>query len=355
MLTAIAVATLAILPAVHQQNAMEILTTAARMEGERQANVSNYVVIQSTGVMQAPAYYEKENIDGLPLFRLVPITEWEKRRPGGVGDPAAIASGMALGLDMSKGPFAAKLAGAPGGALVGGYMYDMMTDMSTFLRAAAEADSHISDGRAEASEERRGLEMFAQRARLVGTEDVEGRSAFHLLADDLSDIPLEQPSGDGKFTMVDTHMWIDASEYVPVRLLMHLEMEQDGRKVPMTLELLNLDYERVQSLYQPTRKLMRMSGIMEAMATSPKERRKLEKARREAAEARVQLEQMDAQMAQIPASMRGMVQKQVDKAKKQLEMLTSNGVIEAELLFKIYSVNEGPPFDWIPNPGSDFE
>ncbi|MCB9518456.1 MAG: hypothetical protein H6691_05995 [Gemmatimonadales bacterium] len=109
------------MPVAAQQTAQQIMTTALQKEAARQAGISNYVIIQSNGMMQAPAYYEKENLDGQELFRLVPISEWQKRRPGAIQDPAAMAAGMATGLDMMKGPMEREMAagGAHGGLPLG--------------------------------------------------------------------------------------------------------------------------------------------------------------------------------------------------------------------------------------------
>jgi len=353
MLRTLALTALLTVPVAAQQTAQQIMTTALQKEAARQAGISNYVIIQSNGMMQAPAYYEKENLDGQELFRLVPISEWQKRRPGAIQDPAAMAAGMATGLDMMKGPMEREMASAPGGALMGAYLSDMMTDMATFSRAAAVAEDSISDNRAETIEAQRGRALFGARATLVGREMIDTFAVFHLRATDLQDIPLQQPDDGGKVTMIDASMWLDATDYVPRRLLMHMDMENDGRHVPLTLELLLSDYQQQGSLLVAGRHAMRLSGLMEAMAADSKDRKELEKARREAEKLRAQMANMDEQMAQVPASMRGRVQAQVDKALAQLEMLTNDGTFATEITYRIYSVDQGPPFDWMPMPGRD--
>lgn len=353
MFRLITFAALITLPLGAQRTAQDIMTTALQKEAARQEGVSNYVVIQSTGLMQAPAYYEKESIGGQELFRLVPITEWQKRRPGAIQDVRAMGEGMAMGLDMLKGPMADQMRGAPGGAMMGAYLTQMMTDMATFSRAAAVAEDNISDGRAEAREQQDGKALFGSRARFVGMARVDTFRTFHLLAEDLGDIPLEQPEDGGTLTMVDANLWLDATHYVPRRMLMHMEMEHEGRRVPIELEMLLSDYQEKGSLLIAGHHTMRMSGMMEALAADSKDRKKLEKARREATELREKMANMDEEMAKVPASMRAMVQGQVDKAIQQLEMLASDGTFMAELMFRIHSVNEGPPFDWVPAPGSE--
>ena len=350
MLRSLALLVVLTLPAGAQQTAQDVMTTALQKEAARQASISNYVIIQSNGVMQAPAYYEKENLGGQELFRLVPPSEWQKRRPSAIQDPAGMAGGMAMGLDMLKGPMEQQMAGNPGGAMMGAYLSNMMTDMATFGRAVAVAEDSVSDGRAEAQDAQQDRAIFGSRARLVGMETVDSFQTFHLLADDLGDIPLDQPEDGGTVTMIDANMWLDATDYVPRRLLMHMDVEDKGKHVPITIELLLSDYQRKGGLLIAGHHAMRLSGLMEAMAVNSKDRKKLEKARRDAEELRAKMANMDEEMAKVPAAARRMMQGQVDKAMKQLEMLTSDGTFAAELTFQIYSVNQGPPYDWMPTP-----
>jgi hypothetical protein len=352
MLRTLALTALLTVPVAAQQTAQDVMTTALQKEAARQAGISNYVIIQSTDMMQAPAYYEKENIGGQVLFRLVPMSEWQKRQPSAIQDPAAFAGAMAMGIDMLKGPMEREMAGAPGGAIMGAYLSDMMTDWATFGRAVAVAEDSISDGRDEARSTQQGRALFGSRARLVGTEVVDTFQTFHLLADDLTDIPVEQPEDGGTVTMIDANLWLDATDYVPRRLLMHMDVENDGRHVPIEIELVLSDYQRKGTLLVAGHHAMRLSGLMEAMAIDSKDRKKLEKARREAEQLRTRMANMDEEMAKVPASMRAMVQGQVDKALAQLDMLANEGAFVAELTFRIHSVNAGPPFDWIPTPGS---
>ncbi len=351
MLRSLTLLVVVTLPAAAQQTAQDIMTTALQKEAARQAGISNYVIIESNGVMQAPVYYEKENIGGQDLFRVVPTSEWQKRRPGAIQDPAAVGAGMAMGLDMLKGPMEQEMAGYPGGAMLGAHLSNMMTDMAMAGRAGAVAEDSISDGRAEAQDAQQGRAIFGSRARLVGREIVDSFQSFHLLADDLGDVPMEQPEDGGTVTMIDANMWLDATDYVPRRLLMHVDVENKGKHVPITIELLLSDYQRSGTLLIAGHHAMRLSGLMEAMATNSKDRKRLEKARRDAEEIRAKMANMDEEMAKVPPAARRMVQGQVDKAMKQLEMLTNDGTFAAEMTFRILSVNKGPPYDWTPMPG----
>lgn len=351
MLRTLAVAALLTAPVGAQQTAQSIMATAGQKEAARLAGVSDYVIIQSTGVMEAPAYYEKTEIGGKKLFRLVPMVEWEKRRPGAIQNPEAMAAGMAMALDYLKGEMQTQMGGTPAGAALGGEMAGMMDNMVKFSMAAATASDHISDGRAEAKEAAQGQALFATRARFVGRERVDTFETLHLHADNLQDIPLQQPEDGGKVTMLDASLWLDATDYVPRRLLMHLDVENDGRHVPIALETVLGEYQRKGTLLVAGHQAMQLRGIMEAMATDSKDRKKLEKARKDLEKMQAQMAGMDEQMAKMPAGARRMMQGQIDKAMKQMEMLAADGSFNAELSFRIHSVNQGPPFDWVPKPG----
>lgn len=352
MLRAAFLTVLVSVPLAAQQSAQQIITTAVAKQAAREAEIDNYVIIQQYEMMQAPAYYEKTTLDGRSLFRLVPMPEWQQRAAPAGSDPAFMGSQMARGLDMLNTGMRQEMAGSPAGAMFGAYLNNMLTDMATFSRATAVANDSISDGREEAREQQAGQALFATRARLVGRETIDAADTYHLFADHLEDVPLEQPEDGGKVTMVDAAMWLDATTYVPRRLVMNAVAEQDRKKVPITIELFLQDYQERDGLLVAGRHVMRLSGLMEAMAADSKDRRELEKARREAADLRAKMADMDEQMAQIPAAMRSRVQAQVDRAIAQLEMLSNEGTFEAIVTYRIHSVNAGPPFDWTPVVGS---
>jgi hypothetical protein len=346
MRNSLALVLVAAVPLAMQQDARSVLQTAATMQAAREASVNNYTVIQSVGGIETPAYYEKTEIGGHQLFRLVEMGEWQAKDRSNPNATLAPAAPMADGLDMVSGALGAEMSKVPGGGMFASVLTGMMDTMSIYLRFAADVE--IGDGKAEATAGRNGMAVFAQRARLVGRETVAGKPAFHLRADDVSDIVLEQPANGANFALVDGSIWFDAAEYVPVRLLMNGTMTADGKKTPISIELLQLDYERTGSLYMPRRHVMRLSGLTEAMTTDPKQRRDLEKARRDAAKMQGEMAQMNEQLAELPASTRQMIEGRMKQAMAQLDQLLSGGAVEAEVAFRVRGVNQGPPLDWVP-------
>lgn len=336
LLAATAVATAPI------QDPQEILATVASKKAERMASVENYTIIQRVqGAMEAPFYYEAFNPLGGPtrLFRLVPMAEWQERGAPPGFDPAAMAGGMKLGMNMLADGLNREMIGTPAGQVLGpGAMDGMLEGANAFLDAAASPPPNTSG--ADAMDASVNAAMFAERARFVGRETVNGREAFLLRADDLSDLPAQEV-GEATFVMERASVWIDAEEYVQLRLRMEGRMEADGRSVPIVIESEELAYGSVGPLYEPYRKVMRISGLMSGMSMDPREAQKMEKMRRDMERARVQL-------AQMPPAQRAMVEGQVAKAEAMMAQMLGNDVMETEVDFMVYSINKGPPFKWLP-------
>jgi hypothetical protein len=240
---------------------------------------------------------------------------------------------------------------------------DMTDDMASFMRMNAEA-KRSGEAYADEIEDAAGvgaMVAFAERARLVGSEQVDGRDAFLLEADDLSDIALGETGGSGTFSVRTMRMWIDAAEYVSLRLEMEGEYAVDGERTPVRFDVIQSGYEEVGSLYEPTRRELKISGLMEAMATDPKRREELAELRREARKAQQELADIEARMPEIeremedvPAAARDMalrqIKGQIERGKRRLEQMAEGGTIEAIVDMRVIAINEGPPVDWKPTP-----
>jgi len=136
---------------------------------------------------------------------------------------------------------------------------------------------------------------FADKARLVGTEAVDGRDAYHLEATGLSRV--QQFDGSGSYTLQTVNVWIDTDKYVPLRTLLDGALDTDGTPRPVTMEILEQDYRSVpdSDMYESYRQIMRMNGVMTDDTRAQVER------------ARQQLEQLDEQLATMPQSQRDMM------------------------------------------------
>ena len=150
---------------------------------------------------------------------------------------------------------------------------------------------------------------FAESAELVGTETVEGRKAYHLVAENLE----RTRSFEGaqqEFTLQTINIWVDADKYVPLRMVMDGTMDTDGTPRPMTIETIERDYRTVpgSNMYEPYQQVMRLTGELADETKAQME------------EARAQLAEFEKQMAEMPESQRQMMMNMMGD---QIEMMRS--------------------------------
>ena len=149
---------------------------------------------------------------------------------------------------------------------------------------------------------------FSESAELVGTETVEGRKAFHLVAENLE--RTRSFEGQQEFTLQTINIWVDADKYVPLRMVMDGTMQTDGAPQPMTIETIERDYRTVpgSNMYEPYQQVMRLTGELADETKAQME------------EARVQLAEFEKQMAEMPESQRKMMMSMMGD---QIEMMRS--------------------------------
>ncbi len=325
-------------------DARQVMAMARARQLERLAAVNNYTIIQTVNGMPVPLYFERVAIGGTTTFRSVPIPEWSKTD---TVDTRALMTGMAQGQRMLAGAF--RTPGQTGDMTVGPMntmMAGMLDSMAMFSDFAAHAADSVGDGRAEAGEAVAGMAAFARRARLVGEDTVDGRRAFLLRASGLGDISIQQAPDAPEFTLDSVSLWLDAQELVPLRLVMAGQMTAERRTTPVTIEQQSLDYRAFGPLYEPQRQVMRITGMMEAMATDPRQRRDMERMRREMERAQGEMARMEAELARLPAAQRRMIEGRMRQSMAQMEAMAAGGVLEMEVQRTVRDWNKGPPLDW---------
>lgn len=147
---------------------------------------------------------------------------------------------------------------------------------------------------------------FRDSAKLVGTESVDGRDAYHLVAENLNRTQtFEQGSS---FTLQTINVWVDTDEYVTLKVTMDGLIDTDGSPRPVSMEKLDQDYRNVpgSNLYESYRQVMRMNGVM------------TDETREQVEQARVQLEEFDQQLLEMPQSQRDMMMNMMGE---QIEMM----------------------------------
>lgn len=238
-------------------DAQDIIDQVLKLEQERREGVNRYIVEQEAMGQVSKITFERTTVtgpDGKPMdtFQMVLPDEMMQTRPG--EDPA-----------MSQ---------------------DEFEDM------AQEAVYSIA--------------AFAESAELVGTETVEGREAYHLVAENLE---RRHSIDDGQeFVLQTINAWIDSDKYVPLKLVMDGTMTTDGTPRPVTIETIERDYRTVpgSNMYEPYQQVMRLTGEM------------ADETKRQMEEARTHLAEFEKQMAEMPESQRQMMMNMMGE---QIEMM----------------------------------
>lgn len=318
---------LAMPAAVIAEDAQSIIRTMGEKQIARWAGVNSYAVDQVLMGNRITQTYEKFDVQGAdgktyPAFRLV-------GQRSASGECASFLDTYAMGAEMlgsglgdeyEKG---LRQAGLPPGLLkaTGSDPWAtmdprvMMGGVAEFARAGAEAERNRSDGRAEAVASAQDIEEFARRAKLVGRESVDGREAFHLVADGLN--RTQQADGQ-EFTLNTVNLWVDTREYVPLRMKIDGVAKSASESRPITIERFDRDYRTVpgSTMYEPYRQVMRLSGVLDAAQ------------RAEMADAQKQIAEMDKQLAELPPAQRQMVMQQMGPQMAMMKQMASGGGFE---------------------------
>ena len=354
--TATFVGAIALTSSAPQQSAQEIFERMRERQLERWETVDNYTVFQrmegiefpsmpgvtESGQMEIPMHYQKHMFDGQPSFGIVPGNEYTvavgQAGDGGEYVNAEFFELMADGNRMTADALDAEMANS-GMPLLPGMEYpgQMMRDNALFAEAGADAirEAEAGDfGRSNAAIALETQREMARRMRLVGREKVGDREAFHLRAEGLDRVLSEDGA---RFTLRAVNVWIDAAEYVTLKTTMEGDLEAEGGRQEVTMEQLFEDYRQVGPLYEPHRLVMRMKGLMGMM--SEEDRKQLEEAQKQME----QLDEMEEQLANMPAAARGMVERQIAQARRQMDMLMGDGGFEMVTEVLRIEINTGPP------------
>lgn len=199
-----------------------------------------------------------------------------------------------------------------------------------FLRAAADAqrEEAARDPNADGQERVDQMAMFAQNAKLVGTETIDGRNAFHLQATDIDEV---QEIEGGEYRMETMNFYIDADQYVPLLMKMEGTMTSGDESRPMSIENIMTDYRMIpgSKMYESHKQIMKMSGML-----SPEQEAQM-------AEAQTQMAELEQQMASMPASQRAMMEKMMGPQLEMMRNMSSGDGFQTEIVTESITVN--PP------------
>lgn len=185
------------------------------------------------------------------------------------------------------------------------------------------------------------LLRLSERVSLVGTDEVGGRAAWILRAED----PAGLDVGGEDFAPTVITFSMDQDDYVILAVEMQGEIEMDGERRPTTIQVLMEDYREVGGMLQPFRTALSFEGLGQAIPDG--EREEIE---RSLAEARAQFGELEAQLAQLPPQQRRMMEQQLQAmggiSGLQETMERQMGALGAgrmETVVTRMHVNEGPP------------
>lgn len=303
-----------IAPVVAAQTADEILADVRAAHAERVAGIADYTVVQKAFGQPTILFYEKMEAEGQPVFRMVPPGELQRRATeASGGQHVELSEDMARAYEMTGDALEEEMRreGVPTRSIPFLDPRNMLDPMADFIRAGAEYQANEDDNREATADQVREMGSFAERAQFIGEETVDGRRAYLLRADDLSDIDIDQPDG-ADFTLQSASLWIDAEKHVVLKLLMEGEGTSGDETTPLKIERRNEDFREVDGMYESFRQVMSISGLAEGL--SGEERQEMEKARRELAKVKEQLEQ-------LPESQRDMIMSRMGAQMEQLERM----------------------------------
>lgn len=307
------------------------------------AGIHNYAIVMEMMGHTVPQYFERVQLSGpsgagYEDFVLVPPDEIARRQDdqgmtpqaldayadglrmtGDALETEALKSGLPVDSIFSRGPAPGEEPWANPNPSV------MMGSMADFVEFAADAKRRKSEGVPASND----AEKIFANAELVGTDDVNGRSAWHLRSDDIN---ITETTNGQQFTINSVDYWMDRDDCVPLKFQMKGKATVDGGEPrDIFIEKIDSDYRQVPgtNMLMSYTQTMRMGGVL-----TPAEEKQL-------AEARVQMEEFEKQMAAMPASQRSMMESMMGSQMETLRKMVDTGAFEMEMHVKDVRVNEG--------------
>ncbi len=262
--------------------AQRILEAAQEQRRQSTDHVDNYTLVQSTNGVEVTLHYEKQMVDGEPVFV-----------------PTRISTAMG---------------GVPGGG------------------AQSLGGSAPDEGRM--------FRAVRERAQLLGVEAVDGEPAHKLEADGLAGLDLFAASTGGEeFTLRKLTLWIDDDEYVTRRMVLEGTMTIEGEPSPLVVDARLQDYRRVDGMYEPFRRTVTVSGLRQAMTGGDPEREE------QMQQARERLQQMEQQLASMPEAQRQMLESRMKPMMDRLRQAVGSESGEMEMTTVVKELLVNPDHD----------
>jgi len=343
------IAALASLPTTaFSQDARTIFETAQAKQLERWEGVDVYVVTQTIVGNSAQTYFQRaefEDDNGNTQTAFLPASDAAVRSGQCLGaqtmTPEAMEAyaagsemaGAALGSEVENGLEEAGLprnlfSGMGSDGTVSADPSAMMGNNAAFMRAMAQAqrEEAARDPGAEAEQTANQMADFIEKAKLVGTESMDGRKSYHLRVTNIDQL---QEANGNEYKMDTLNIWVDAEHYVPLRMKVDGTLTADGEAKPMTLETIQSDYRTVpdSKMYESYKQVMKISGMMDSEQEA------------QMAEAAEKMAELEAQMASMPASQRKMMESMIGPQLEMMKSMSSGGGFQTEVVTTSITIN----------------
>ena len=170
------------------------------------------------------------------------------------------------------------------------------------------------------------IQALAKTAEFLGTESVGDRQGYRLKAENVDH---QQVSGDQTIDFETFEIWIDTTDYVPLKMLIHGTATGPEGSRPIVIEKLDSDYRTVpgSNLYEAYRQVMTMNGVLD-----PQQQKELQEAQKQMAE-------MEKQLAAMPAAQREMMEKMMGPKLEMMKKMASGGGVELVTEIQSITVN----------------
>jgi len=179
------------------------------------------------------------------------------------------------------------------------------------------------------------MDTLAQVASYVGTETIDGRRCHVLHVDDptaLSGDPMPAMAQE-QTQQGEMRLYIDAEQYVPVRIESEVMVEQNGETQTLRPRIHFSDYRTVDGLTLPWTMEMRMDNLNASISLEERE------------QARQSLEEMEKRMQEMPEQQRRMMEGMMKKQLDQLRSILEEGSIHFAVEVQDVKVNTDLPAD----------
>lgn len=331
------------------QDVRSILETSQAKQLERWKGVNAYILNQSASGQQIQTHFQRTEVvdsDGNSQTMFLPV-----RNPGaqaGMCGSRTLTPDeleiFAQGLELTGSVTGPKQmeryeqAGIPAAAVKGDPSEPwaspdpriMMGAGAEFLRGAADAQraQAAEDPNADGRERADHIQQFIDKASLVGTESIDGRRAFHLRADGLDEV---HESDGNQFRTEAMSMWVDTTEYVPLRIKMDGTLTSGRETRPMSMEMVYSDYRRVpdSNMYEAHKQMTKISGMLD------------EKQQKEIREAQEQMADFEQQMADMPPEQRAMMERMVGPQLERFRKMAAGEGFQTDII--THSITVNPP------------